>query len=139
MIQRESGEKRRNRAGKENFKKEFEKELAHPTQHTTYRMHRTPKINKKGVECSNQFGGRVKGEVVNLMETVLNKMNSTSRVQWLSEDEFKIVKEDQTKENGTKNPPNWCLREGDFPQLNCLYEHMDESTNNQWAKKNFIF
>ena len=83
----------------ENFKEELEKELTHPTSHQN-----PPKINKKGVECSNQFGGRVKGEVVNLMETVLNKMNSTSRVQWLTEDEFQIVKDEQTKEKGTKTP-----------------------------------
>ena len=65
----------------EKFKEELGKELTHPAPHTTYRVQNPPKTNKKGVECSNQFGGRVKGEVVNLMETVLNKMNSPTRVQ----------------------------------------------------------
>ena len=123
---------------KEKFKEELGKELAPLTPHATFRMRNPPKINKKGVECSNHFGGRVKGKVKSLMENVLNKMNSPTQVQWLSEDKFKMVKEGQTKEKGTNNPPNWCLRVGDFPQLNCLYEHMDENTKKFALKKDFL-
>merc|ERR1712015_148382 len=65
-------------------------------------------------------------------------MNSTSRVQWLTEDEFQILKDKQIKDEGIQNPPDWQLREGDFPQLNCLYEHAGEKTINNLSKKNLF-
>ena len=98
----------------------MEKILAHPTPGTTYRVLTPPQTNRKGVECSNHYGGRAKQKFEKMMKNVLNKVNSQSRVQWLNEDEFEVVKGGGQREGGTDThpaPPAWSQREADFPQL----------------------
>ena len=100
--------------------KEMEKIVTHLTPNTTYRVLTPPQTNRKGVECSNHFGGRARQKFGKMMKNVLNKINSQSRVQWLNKDEFEVVKGGGQREGGTDThpaPPIWSQREADFPQL----------------------
>ena len=109
-----------NQVWENRVEREMEKILTHPTPDTTYRVLTPPQINRKGVECSNHYGGRAKQKFEKMLKNVLNKVNSQSRIQWLNKDEFEVVKGGGQKEGGTDThlaPPIWSQREVDFPQL----------------------
>ena len=56
-----------------------------------------------------------------LVENVLSRFNSNVKVQWVSENEFKVMKEMQTgkqkNQPKTSKTPEWEARGEDFPQL----------------------
>ena len=110
-----------NQVWENRVEKEMEKILAHPSPGTTYRVLNPPQLNRKGVECSNHYGGRAKQKFEKMMKNVLNKVNSQSRIQWLSEHEFEVVKGGKPEREGGADthltPPIWSQREVDFPPL----------------------
>ena len=110
-----------NQVWENRVEKEMEKILAHPSPGTTYRVLNPPQLNRKGVECSNHYGGRAKQKFEKMMKNVLNKVNSQSRIQWLSEHEFEVVKGGKPEQEGGadthRTPPIWSQREVDFPPL----------------------
>ena len=55
-----------------------------------YRVQARQQLNRVGVQCHKNFGGKVKGEKV--FEDAVRKVNSGSRVQWVNENEFEVLK-----------------------------------------------
>ena len=108
----------------EMVEKQLEREIQHPRENVCYCVQQPPQINKKGVEVSNNFGGKVRESVNSVVKNVLDKVKSGAKVEWLTENEFKLIKGWQT--NKIEQPgtaPGWELREGEFPHLNSLSEH----------------
>ena len=122
----------------ETVKKQLEREIQKPRENARYCVHQPPQINKKGVEVSNNFGGKVRENVNSVVENVLDKVKSAAKIEWLTENEFRLIKGWQT--NDREQPataPGWELREGEFPQLNSLSEHTSGEKNRHSIKTKF--
>ena len=123
---------------KETVEKQLEKEMQKPRENARYCVHQPPQINKKGVEVSNNFGGKVRENVNSMVENVLDKVKSAAKIEWLTENEFRLIKGWQTNDREqSTTAPGWELREGEFPQLNSLSEHTNGERNRHSIKTKF--
>ena len=76
--------------------------------------------------------------VNSVVKNVLDKVKSATKVEWLTENEFKLIKGWQTNEiEQPATAPGWELREGEFPHLNSLSEHTSGEKNRHSIKTKF--
>merc|ERR1712015_307183 len=123
---------------KEIVEKQLEREMQKPRENARYCVQQPPQINKKGVEVSNNFGGKVRESVNSVVKNVLDKVKSATKVEWLTENEFRLIKGWQTNEiEQPATAPGWELREGEFPHLNSLSEHTSGEKNRHSIKTKF--
>ena len=67
-----------------------------------YRVQARQQLNRVGVQCQKNFGGKVKGEKV--FEDAVRKVNAGSRVQWVNENEFEVLKNQRSTGYASTRP-----------------------------------